>query len=72
MKDCDFRPGDLVCLKKYYHGLGHPDDFVVGVVISACGKFQVLFTERNGACSFEDVRKVEASVYYRRLNRKFS
>ena len=65
-------PGDMICLKKQYRGLGHPDDFVVGIVISLHGKYHVLFTEKSGACAIEEVRQIEMGLYYQRLNGKIS
>lgn len=66
----EIHPGDMICLKKQYRGLGHPDDFVVGVVISAGGKYQVLFTEKNGSCVLDEIRQIEMGLYYQRLSAK--
>lgn len=65
-------PGDLICLKKQYRGLGHPDDFVVGVIIALCGKYYVLFTEKNSSSTIEEIRQIEMGLYYQRLNPKLS
>lgn len=65
-----FSPGDLICLKKTYRGLGHPDDLVVGLIIS-CGKnLCVLFSERFGVPAIEDFPSLQGEVYYHVLSTK--
>ena len=69
-RDREIHPGDMICLKRQYRGLGHPDDFVVGIIIAVRSKYYALFTEKNGSCSVEEIRKAEMGVYYQRLSGK--
>lgn len=71
MNKSTFLPGDLICLKKTYRGTGHPDDFIVGIVISSWSKRRLLllFSERIGVPAIEFITLQEAETYYFRLSR---
>lgn len=66
-----FYPGDLICLKKTYRGAGHPDDFIVGIVISKRGKKMLIaFSERTEMLAMETISIQEFEIYYMLLKRK--
>lgn len=65
-----FSPGDLFSLRSTYRGTRHPDDFIVGIVLSRKNKLLVLFSERNGTPAIESISLQEAETYYRILNSK--
>lgn len=59
------KSGSLVCLKSAYRDKGHPDDKIVGIVISMSDKgYHVLFTDLGGALSTEILKRIELETFY--------
>jgi hypothetical protein len=68
VKKTAFPPGSLICIRDTYRKIQHPDDGIVGLVISNVDKrYLVMFTELTGIPAFEDCREQEMSLYYKNI-----
>jgi hypothetical protein len=69
-KDPSFPPGSLICIKGRHRKAQHPDDGIVGLIISSVdGRYLVMFTELSGVPALDDCLERELSLFYRNIGR---
>ena len=71
MKNDQFPPGSLICIKGRHRKAQHPDDGIVGLIISSVNdRYLVMFTELSGVPALDVCREQELSLFYKNIGLK--